>query len=150
MNVETILKDITGVVAVVTLMKGVYEYMMQRSDKRAQQFLEMRKSFRENKEFQKILEHLHGDQDFSQISDTVKFEFMGFFEDLAFLINSKLMKKETVFYMFSFDVIAAWNNSLFWDDELKNDKYWSLLSDFVNQMMEIDKNFIYDRKLIRL
>jgi len=147
---EASLKIIGAIILIFTFGKGVFEYRKQRDDKRAQQFLELRKLFRENQQFQKIMAFLYHNGSPSQFSDNDKIEFMAFFEDIAFLMNSGLIRKEVAFYMFGFDAITACNNALFWPSDLKKDKYWSLLTDFVKQMEEIDKDFRYDRKKIRL
>ncbi|MGN6181394.1 MAG: hypothetical protein ACTHNW_19580 [Mucilaginibacter sp.] len=125
--------------ALLTLIKGVYEYGRQVSDKRAAQFLELRKIYRENQKFQNILEHLYGDQDFSTIPESDRFEFLGFFEDIGFLLNSKKIRKEVVFYMFGYDIIHAWQSDQLWNDESRNTIYWSLLADLAQQMIAIEK-----------
>ncbi|MDB5006216.1 MAG: hypothetical protein JWP45_609 [Mucilaginibacter sp.] len=139
-----------AIIIIITFCKGVYEYTKQRADKRAQQFLELRKSFKENQLFQNIATHLTGDNDFSMFNDNDKSEFMAFFEDIAFLMNSGLIKKDVAFYMFSYHAVIAWDNDVFWNDEMRQDKYWSLLTDFVKQMKEIEATFTYNRKKIRL
>ena len=149
-NWEMLLKIIGGVIVIGSFWKGLFEYGKQRQDKRAQQFLELRRSFRENKKFQEITLYLLGDNDFSEFTDNDKFEFMAFFEDIAFLMNSGLIKKEVAFYMFGYDAIAAWHNNNFWPKERRKDKYWSLLTDFVNQMKEAEAAFKYNRKKIKL
>jgi hypothetical protein len=125
--------------------------MQQRKDDRAKQFLSLRTSFRENTGFQNIVNCLYDpNNNFSSVPENVKYEFMAFFEDLAFLMNSGLIKKEVAFYMFGNDVITAWNNSRFWSESDKENKLWSLLKDFVDQMEKVNQNFIYDRKEMSL
>lgn len=74
---------VVNLIAIGTLIKGGYEYSRQRADKRAAQFLEMRKSFWENTGFQQILGHLYGDQDFKDVTEPVKYEFMRFLKTSA-------------------------------------------------------------------
>jgi hypothetical protein len=100
--------------------------------------------------FQSIIDHLHHDNNFSGMKDNDKMEFMAFFEDIAFLMNSGLIKKEVAFYMFGYDVITAYNNDIFWSEDFRKDKLWSLLTDFVNQMTQTQKTFKYNRKQMRL
>ncbi len=97
LTLSMLLGYVGGLIAIFTLLKGGYEYTRQRADKRAEQLLKMRKSFRENTGFQQILGHLYGDQDFKDVTEPVKYELMGFFEELGFLMNSGLIKKEVVF-----------------------------------------------------
>ena len=149
-KIETISKIVASIATVVTFVWALWLYLRQRKDKRAEQFLELRNYFRDNERFQNILEHLCGDNDFTSISLNAKFEFMSFFEDVAFLMNSKLIKEEVVFYMFGGDAIIAWNNDKFWSQELRDNKLWSLLTDFVHQMEEKEKEFRYKRGKIKL
>ncbi len=102
--------------------------------KRAKQFIDLRNYFRDHDGFQNIIEHLYGDNNFSSVPNHTKIEFMAFFEDIAFLMNSGLLKKQVVFYMFGCDAIVAWSNDMFWNQTLRDDKFWSLLTDFVGQM----------------
>ncbi|UOQ64880.1 hypothetical protein [Hymenobacter volaticus] len=109
------------------------EQKRQGREKRAQQFLDIRKSFRESKSFQNILLHLYTDRDFTSVPLNERIEFMGLFEDMAYLVNSDLMRREVAFYMFGGDAIAAWNNDSFWSQKLRDDKNWSLITDFVKE-----------------
>ena len=149
-HLETIIKTILAIVGLITFGRAVYEYRQQRIDKRAQQFLSLRANLRENPAFQNILSHLYSDSDFSSVSDVDRIEFMGFYEDLAFLMNSCLLKKQVAFYMFGGDVTKAWLNDNFWSKERKDEKKWAFLKDFVDQMQEEEKSFRYDRKGLRL
>jgi hypothetical protein len=149
-DLELAIRTGLAIIALATFWKAIYEYMQQRADKRAQQFIALRSSFRDNPAFQKIISHLYGDEDFSTVDDVNRIEFMGFYEDLAFLMNSGLIRKEVAFYMFGGDVIKAWKNDRFWSKERKEEKEWALLKDFVGQMQEQGENFIYTRKTIKL
>lgn len=136
---ESYTKIVGVIVAVLALIKAVYEYTQERKDKRAQQFLELRNYFRNNEKFQNVIEHLYSDKNFSSIPNSVKIEFMAFFEDLALLMSSNRINKKVVFYMFGGDAITAFRNDTFWNEDLRKDKYWGMLSDFVSQMEEINK-----------
>ncbi|MGI4735904.1 MAG: DUF4760 domain-containing protein [Janthinobacterium lividum] len=131
-------------VAAFALFKTLKEYRKQGLEKRAQQYLEIRKGYRENELFQKIVIQAHGDQDFTAFATQQRVEYMAFFEDMQFLINSGLIKSDIVYYMFGSDIIRAWNGNfcILWDTEnnkendIRNDPNFTLLKRFVEGAKE--------------
>ncbi|HEY3781288.1 MAG TPA: hypothetical protein VGL56_09410 [Fimbriimonadaceae bacterium] len=147
----TVTPVIGGAVALLTLAKAVREFTVQNADKRTKQFLELRKWYRENLEFQRITQLIaRNDPELATMELHVRFEFMGFLEDIAFLVNSGVLREEVAYYVFGADLMAAWGNDIFWGDELRGDRYWTLLRDFTLRMTELDKRFIYNRKKMTL
>jgi hypothetical protein len=135
------------IVAWRTLRHTLDDYQKQGLEKRAKQYLDIRERYQSNKLFQAIVSQAHGDRDFSAFSHQDRVEYMAFFEDLQFLINSKLIKADVIYYMFGADIIKAWESKDFcvlWDNDgkttfnIKGDEKsgpnpnFTLLSDFVD------------------
>ncbi|GAB3639168.1 hypothetical protein GCM10027422_47590 [Hymenobacter arcticus] len=144
--IATIVSVVGGMVGLlvtaITLIKWLREYTQQVTEKRSQLFLSLRKAYNENESFQNILEHLHGDGIFPNVKIVEIGEFMGFFEELAVLVNSGLISEDLAGYFFGLDVVKAWNNDSFWSQSSRDDRDWSLLKDFVEQMSNFNKTFV--------
>ncbi|MEB3310347.1 MAG: hypothetical protein VKJ02_08940 [Snowella sp.] len=131
------------IVATVTLVKGLFEYMGQNAQKRAECYIEMREKFKENDRFQKMFELLENDDpELANLSYDKKMDFLGFYEDIALMINSNLLKKPIAHYMFAYYAIKCWNSKYFWSDINRDSAYWSLFQDFVSQMKKMEKSLI--------
>ena len=132
-NGDIIVKMLTGVVTCIAFIAALLQYLRSRKDIRAKQFLELRNYFRNNASFQTIIQQLYtetGKQNFDPILMNERIEFMAFFEDIAFLMNSKLLNEEVAYYMFGGDAITAWNNDWFWDPKLRTDERMGIVKYF--------------------
>jgi hypothetical protein len=147
-------KDIATVVGVVlalfTLIKGVYEYVKQGAQKRAEQFVEMRKRFKENDAFRELAALIESN-DSKLISEPFKNkrDYLGFFEEVALMVNSGLIKIEVAHYMFGYYAIRCWESDFFWSDVNRKSSYWALFRDFVTKMKKIEDSFVYDERKLR-
>ncbi len=75
---------------------------------------------------------------------------MAFFEDIAFFVNSDLLRIEVAYYMFGWDALEAWNSDEFWSDTYRHHESWRLLKHFVDQMEELKISPRFDPSSIRL
>ena len=155
--------DITTLVGVAialfTLIKGIVEFVKQGTQKRAEQFVEMRKRFKENEIFREISALLENDNPklaFEPYKN--KRDYLGFFEEIALMVNSGLIKGEVAYYMFGYYAIKCWKSDNFWKIKSKNGKsqyinresqYWILFKKFVEKMMQKEDSFVYKEKLFR-
>lgn len=131
------------IVATVTLVKGLFEYMRQNTQKRAEYYIQMREKFMTNEHFQKIFELLENDDPkLATLSYEKKLDFLGFYEDIALMVNSDLLKRPVAHYMFSYYAIKCWKSKYFWSDLQRNSVYWLFFRDFVNNMEKIEKSLI--------
>ena len=141
----------TVVVGALAVYRTLKEYEKQGLEKRAEQYLRIRESYRKNKLFQKIVEQAHSNKDFSAFAKQQRVEYMAFFEDMQFLINSGLIKSDVLYYMFGSDIIEAWDSTfcLLRDTEdaqesdIREDPNFTLLRKFV----EGSKEFKTSRKI---
>ena len=142
---------VTVIIALVTLAEGLSEYSKQGTQQRAEHFLEMRHRFKDNEKFRRISALLEQNDDaLTGLSLAEKTDYVGFFEEIALLTNSGLVRPEVAHYMFGYYAIQCWENEKFWRGANRDTKYWSLFRDFVLQMMAIQQQFEYRRSDFRL
>ena len=138
----------TGVVlAGIVAIKAVVEYIKQGRAKRSEIFLMMRTRLRADPEFKKICDLL--DSDSPALRDVPWIEkdrFVGFFEELAILHNSGLLRTEIMLYMFGYFAIECKNSQHFWGDVSKEGNLWELFFDFAEEMERAKREFRFDRK----
>jgi len=68
--------------------------------------------------------------------------FIGFHEEVATSMNSKLIKKEVVHYMFGYYALRCWRSEEYWIDINKDSFYWILFNEFAEQMEIIENKMV--------
>jgi hypothetical protein len=120
-----------------TLIKAIFEYKRQNAAKRFEIFQGMNKRF-DDDAFKPIREYLDNDDPKLALHDyTSKHNFLGFFEEIAISIKTKVMSKEVAFYMFGYYAVKCYRSSNFWKGEkmlVKGSVYWTLFKQFAEQM----------------
>lgn len=149
------LKDIAIVAGVIitlfTFIKGTLDYSRQGAQKRAEMFVVMRRKFTENNTFIELCALIETDElQLVEIPFKDKRNFLGFFEEIALMTNSNLIRKEVAHYMFGYYAIRCWESKHFWNNINRSSEYWSLFKDFVEQMTKIEQKFQYKRRKFRL
>ena len=110
-----------------------------------------------SREFHGHAPPIQGQQSFSQISGFLepfggaycnpelekvpyveKRDFLGFFQELAIQMNSGLIPKEVVHYMFGYYAIRCWDCESFWKGVSRETLHWKLFRDFVEDMGRLD------------
>ena len=142
------LKNITIIVGTlvttITLILGILEYRRRGKIKRIEMFLETRRRFKENSEFKNIFEQLEmNDPKLRQISWEMKLQLLGFFEEVALLVNSKIIKKHIAHYMFGYYAIRCWESTYFCSGVNKKSNYWSVMNDFVKNMKKLEGSLFF-------
>ena len=130
---------LTIVATLLGIFKGLQEYIKQGKEKRAQTFFELEKEFFDKEITRKICKFLETDSvELKNISYEEKIKFLGFFEKIAFLINSDLLKEEISAYVYGFYIIKCFDSENFWDADLDKDSpYWKLFHKLSDQMRKI-------------
>jgi hypothetical protein len=124
---------------------GIRQYQKQNTLKRAEHFHTMRKKLKESEAFRNICVLLTTDD--SKIKDVGiadKSDFLGFFEEIAIMVESKIISKHVAHYMFGYYAIKCYDNENgFWDGDIfyKKDDYWSLFIKFAEDMKNLEKKF---------
>jgi hypothetical protein len=144
-DAKTVAILVGAIAGVATLIKGVYEYSKQTSQKRAELFFSLDARFDHDSGFRKLIRLLNNDHpDLAGIPWEEKYRFLKFYEEIALLVNSGLMRKHVAHYMFAYYAIRCWNSTHFWSDVNRESLYWSLFKHFVEQMQEIEKGDAFD------
>ncbi len=126
---------IAGVIAVVTFLTGFLEYARRGRQERAGNFVQMRRRFLETPQYREILELLQAkDVHLKNISVQQKRNFVGFFEEVALMVNSKLIRKRVAHYMFGYYVILTANSDDFWVGLDRESEYWTVFRQFAEKM----------------
>jgi hypothetical protein len=138
-----VLEAAVALVALLTLAKGLFEYMRQGAQKEADRFIEMRERFKGNQTFSDICLKLEGhDKELEDTPYADKRDFLGFFQELALLVNSGFMPKEIAHYMFAYYARLCWHSDGFWDGINKYSPHWALFRDFAKEMDEMEEEFL--------
>jgi hypothetical protein len=128
-------------VATGTFIKAIIEYKRQNAVKRFEIFQAMNERF-DGEKFVKIRELLDDDSlDLESADYTEKHNFLGFFEELAISVNSRVMSEEVAFYLFGYYAIRCWRSENFWVGDMMIDKesiYWLLFRDFAKRMEKME------------
>lgn len=145
------LATIVGVIiALATLVKGVIEYTHQGAQRRAEKYFDLENAFFSNDEFKEICDLLESDDPrLAQIPYKAKLHFLGFHEQVALMLNSKLIRPAVAHYMFGYFAIRCWESDHFWAGVERDSIYWSLFTAFAKQMKESEGKFHLDAKALR-
>lgn len=140
--IETTMIAIIGVVlAIATTIVGLEQYRLQGNQKKAEFFVEMRRKLKENRMFKNICDLIEkNDPKLQNIPFKEKRDFLGFFEEVALMMNSGLIQKKVAHYMFGYYAIRCWENENFWVDIKRDSMYWSLFRNFVHEMISIEES----------
>lgn len=140
------LTAIAVLVGLLTLWKAVSEYRRQGTIKRIEFFLEARNRLKTNAQFQEISRLLElDDPKLVEIPMQHKIEFVGFFEEIALLVTSRVIRPEVAHYMFGYYALKTWESQNFWllaerpgrPLDKEKEPYWFLFRTFVHSMAPI-------------
>ena len=139
-DIATIL---TVAIALLALLKGVFEFVLQSKQRRATQLLELHAKLDSEDAFKKITNALDDDPEkLRTIPPGDKRYFLALFEEAALLTNSGLIPTPVAHYMFGYYSLRTWASEEFWENmqpDEKNTPYWALFKSFVEEMRDHDK-----------
>ena len=137
--ITAIIATLTFLAAVGTLVKSVAEYSKQNSLRRFEKYMDLSNGWLADRNIQEIVELLESGekQRIRKISIRRKEEFAAFFEEIAMMVDSKLLKKKIAYYMFGYYTILCDESGEFWSGLGKNEHYWSLFNRFAADMKSI-------------
>ena len=139
---------VAGVVALSTFMTGAIEFLRQGRQHRAENLIQMRRRFLETPQYREILDMLQsGDPAIAKSSIQERRNFVGFLEEIALMVNSRLIRPEVAQYMFGYYVLLVARNEPFWEGLEKGDVYWTLFHHFAQEMARREKLPGSDRAL---
>lgn len=133
---------ISAAVAVLLLFKSLREYQKQGAQKRADYFRGMIDKFKATPHFLEISSMLDDEDNpgLAKIHYRIRRSYLNFFEELALMVNSSLVQKELVLYMFGYYAIRASENRYFKDEFDFEGPYWSLFVKFAREMKELQSS----------
>lgn len=138
--IKTVATVGTAVVAIVTIMKGYSEYKLSGIQKRVELFEKYRQKLKENDSLKKIIGLLETeDPGIRYVSLTDRYLFLGFYEEIALLVNSKVLKPEIAHYMFAYYAKKCWTSDDFWFDLNRQSMYWRIFREFVEAMISLEE-----------
>jgi hypothetical protein len=145
------LATIVGVgIAAFTFVKAMHEYKQQGVQKRAQSYFDLERKFLEDKDLREICILLDSDDiKLSEVPSERKLEFLGFYEQVALMLNSNLIGREVAHYMFGYYASRCFDSVNFWKGEDRDSPYWSLFRHFAQQMKEFEKSFHFENSKLR-
>jgi hypothetical protein len=137
MQVRMDLKDaatvIAATIALITFIKGVYEYVRQGALRRAEFFLRLNERFSRNEDYQMIRSLLEtNDPAISDVPIERRRDYACFFEEAAVLTNSGLLEKDFSIYFFGAFAVDIWDSKYFWFGLEKNSQHWDVLRNYVD------------------
>lgn len=145
---KTVAAVVAAAATLVTLIKGTIEYIKQGTQKRAELFLQMREKLERFRDICGMLEHQgkeHGNTLIEHLSFDKKQAFVGFFEEIAILNASGLMKTRAVHYMFGYYALMCWKSDAFWNGSDSNfyrgNMHWGVFNAFVEKMAKEEGSF---------
>jgi hypothetical protein len=129
-----------GAIGFITFLTGLLEYVRQGRQHRAQNFVQMRRRFLETPQYRQILDKLAvDDPSLAEESIQEKRNFIGFLEEVALMVNSKLIRREVAHYMFGYYVQLAARSEHFWSGLDKDSRYWTVFREFAVEMKRMNE-----------
>jgi hypothetical protein len=127
------------IVSTYSLFTSVSEYSKQGTQKRANYFFDLQRKFYANDTFKLICLLCENDGPaLKEIPYKDKIDLLIFYEELALALNSKLIKKEVIYYMFGYYIIKCWKCNNLWLDLEKDSPYWKIFHELALNMKEIE------------
>ena len=148
LDANQILSIVVPVAPVVTgtivTWRGFKVYYLQGIQKRVDLFIQMRRRFKDNEKFK--------DPKLADIPFENKREYLGFFQELDLIMNSRLVREQITFYMFGYYARLCWESQDFWTGKKglsRDSNYGSVFRHFVKQSIQFDKDFANTVKICK-
>jgi hypothetical protein len=120
--------------AAIAGISSYFQYVQSNTLKRFEKFQEMNARFVDGR-FLQICHLLETDDDsLGQIPFEAKLEFLGFYEEVALMRNSKLLNDQVAYYMLGYYAIRCNESKTFWTGVNKDAVYWCVFNQFASEM----------------
>jgi hypothetical protein len=134
-DVKDISIIVAGVVALIGLFSGMAEYVRRGRQERTQHFLDLRRRFLENDRFRTMLDLLAVDSpDLARVPRQDRRNLVGFLEEVALLVDAKMLDADVAHYMFGYYVRLAAKSKHLWTDMDPDSTYWRVFREFAASM----------------
>jgi hypothetical protein len=136
---------VTGIGAVIAFFWKVYTDSRAAALKRFDKFQKMREVL-DKDNFKKVKALVYNQpQPKPEIPCSVddKINYMAFYEEIALMVRSHLMREDVAFYMFGMDAVAAFDSDLFWEkiEGAKTAPEWKLFRFFCSRMRALNEKY---------
>jgi hypothetical protein len=123
---------LTGLmIAIASFVKAVIEYVRQTTIKKFEKFQEMSRRFDETEDIQHIILLLRsGSEELRELEVSRKEVFICFFEEIAYMVSSKIMRESVAFYSFGFYAYLCVDNDRFWSNISRDEPFYRVFVDF--------------------
>lgn len=129
-----------SIVGIITLIKGYREYTRTTKLKRIELYNEYRQKMVSDENVKAILNLLeNSSKELRELPRIKRYKFIGYFEDIALIMNSGFIKPEIAHYMFAYYAKMCWHNEDFWHDINRESHYWRVFKEFVLKMEDLEK-----------
>lgn len=131
---------LAGLIALVTFMTGTWQFMRQARYTRVQNFLELRRRFLEDPVFRDLLNRLAvNDPTLAEAPIQDRRNLVGFFEEIALLINSGVLRPLVANYMFGYYVALIGRSDPFWQGLDRDSVYWTVFRRLEARLAKLEK-----------
>lgn len=146
--------SVAAITLIITAISGILAFLQFRRSvalRRADQFAAMRTRREESGTINRLAALLETDStELRDIPWEDKIDLLGFYEDVALMVNSGLIREHVAHYMFAYYALRCWESDNFWYDVNRYSSYWALFRDFVERMQKIEDSFDFRRNNYRL
>jgi hypothetical protein len=126
---------VAGIVAFIGLVSGAVEYRRRGRQERAQHFLDLRRRFLEDESFRRILNLLATDDEgLTKIPVQERRNLVGFLEEVALMVDSRLIRLDVAHYMYGYYVQLVAKSRHFWDGLDPESPYWAVFRQFADRL----------------
>lgn len=137
---------LAAAVALLSARHAAKEYARQGKQKRIEMLLQMRQRFKSRRDFQDVVRCLDADDpqlraQIRNVDKEIRRDFLGFFEEIALLVNSGVFPPHVAQYMFGYYAIICDECEDFWFDFQKRHLYWSVFNKFAADMKRAEGSF---------
>lgn len=139
--------------AVLVALKGILEYSHQNAMRRLELFQAMRRRYDESPAMNRVRAALEAEEEsvLASVPKADKVEFAAFYEDLALMVDTGMMRPLIAQYWFGYYVALADGEQSFWSDMNPDLVYWKVFRRFAKKMRQGEKDLpIQIQRTLRL
>lgn len=150
-DIKDLAAILAAIIAALTLLKGLAEYSRDAAHRRLQTLVGLRIRFTDSPALQAVRGAIESDDPkaLSSVSRNHRVDFAALIEEVALMLNSKLISERVAHSMFGFYAIKASETDAFWEgfERNKYEIYWKPFTDFAMRMKAFEiANPVFKRR----
>ncbi len=137
--ISPIISFISIIIAIIALVIAYLQYLKLKQFNKAKYFFDIRAKYKGDNRYCEIRYKIENNESLKTVNIISIFDNAGFFEELQIAINSKIIDKKMVFYLFGYYIIRFY-------EAVKKDgviniesSHWLALNEIYKSMIEIQK-----------